>query len=118
MPELMQTAYLQVVQLNSWSGRRGSNPRHRPWQGRALPLSYSRSFPAFTASCTFADNLLHPHYPHWHPLVVTLFVRVARSIILRQEAHLNAAISYCSFDPFGMLLLSRFRASARSPRKP
>src|SRR5579863_4726763 len=25
-----------------WSGRRGSNPRHRPWQGRALPLSYSR----------------------------------------------------------------------------
>src|SRR5579863_8686056 len=27
-----------------WSGRRGSNPRHRPWQGRALPLSYSRSY--------------------------------------------------------------------------
>src|ERR1700730_2846540 len=26
-----------------WSGRRGANPRHRPWQGRALPLSYSRS---------------------------------------------------------------------------
>ena len=21
----------------SWSGRRGSNPRHRPWQGRTLP---------------------------------------------------------------------------------
>ena len=20
-----------------WSGQRGSNPRHRPWQGRALP---------------------------------------------------------------------------------
>src|SRR6266478_1056615 len=26
----------------SWSGRRGSNPRPRPWQGRALPLSYTR----------------------------------------------------------------------------
>src|SRR6266566_5133053 len=26
-----------------WSGRRDSNPRHRPWQGRTLPLSYSRS---------------------------------------------------------------------------
>jgi hypothetical protein len=25
-----------------WSGRRGSNPRPRPWQGRALPLSYTR----------------------------------------------------------------------------
>ena len=26
-----------------WSGRRDSNPRLRPWQGRTLPLSYSRS---------------------------------------------------------------------------
>jgi hypothetical protein len=26
-----------------WSGRRGSNPRLRPWQGRTLPLSYSRA---------------------------------------------------------------------------
>src|SRR4030095_12210719 len=29
--------------LESWSGRRGSNSRPRPWQGRALPLSYSRT---------------------------------------------------------------------------
>src|SRR3954471_21359903 len=27
----------------SWSGKRDSNPRLRPWQGRTLPLSYSRS---------------------------------------------------------------------------
>jgi hypothetical protein len=26
----------------NWSGRRDSNPRPRPWQGRALPLSYAR----------------------------------------------------------------------------
>jgi hypothetical protein len=26
-----------------WSGKRDSNPRLRPWQGRTLPLSYSRS---------------------------------------------------------------------------
>ncbi len=25
-----------------WSGRRDLNPRLRPWQGRTLPLSYSR----------------------------------------------------------------------------
>src|SRR5262249_5588398 len=25
-----------------WSGRKDSNPRPRPWQGRALPLSYTR----------------------------------------------------------------------------
>ena len=25
-----------------WSGRRDSNPRHQPWQGCTLPLSYAR----------------------------------------------------------------------------
>ena len=29
-----------------WSGRRDLNPRLRPWQGRTLPLSYSRSYKA------------------------------------------------------------------------
>jgi hypothetical protein len=33
---------LQAGQLGNWSGRRDSNPRPRPWQGRALPLSYTR----------------------------------------------------------------------------
>src|SRR5215470_10258086 len=28
--------------LDDWSGKRDLNPRPRPWQGRALPLSYSR----------------------------------------------------------------------------
>ena len=33
-----------------WSGRRDLNPRLRPWQGRTLPLSYSRPLePAKTA---------------------------------------------------------------------
>ncbi len=27
-----------------WSGRRDLNPRHQPWQGCALPLSYTRIF--------------------------------------------------------------------------
>gem|GEM_PF-6038976 len=30
--------------MKKWSGRRDLNPRHRPWQGRALPLSYFRLF--------------------------------------------------------------------------
>src|SRR5260221_1787360 len=29
--------------FKEWSGKRDSNPRLRPWQGRTLPLSYSRS---------------------------------------------------------------------------
>ena len=33
----------QAIRLQkNWSGRRDSNPRPRPWQGRALPLSYTR----------------------------------------------------------------------------
>ena len=28
--------------LLNWSGKRDSDPRHLPWQGSALPLSYSR----------------------------------------------------------------------------
>ena len=31
-----------VIAVENWSGRRDSNPRPRPWQGRALPLSYTR----------------------------------------------------------------------------
>ena len=31
-----------AAEIKVWSGRRDSNPRPRPWQGRALPLSYTR----------------------------------------------------------------------------
>src|SRR4030042_4634355 len=31
--------------IDGWSGKRDLNPRLRPWQGRTLPLSYSRSTP-------------------------------------------------------------------------
>jgi hypothetical protein len=33
---------LSLCHQKFWSGRRDSNPRPRPWQGRALPLSYTR----------------------------------------------------------------------------
>ena len=29
--------YFVLYVLDSWSGKRGSNSRPRPWQGRALP---------------------------------------------------------------------------------
>ena len=32
------------IEIRKWSGKRGSNSRPQPWQGCALPLSYSRSF--------------------------------------------------------------------------
>src|SRR5580704_13471335 len=37
----------------NWSGRRDLNPRLRPWQGRTLPLSYSRSSHHFTILALF-----------------------------------------------------------------
>ena len=30
------------IASGAWSGRRDLNPRHLPWQGSTLPLSYSR----------------------------------------------------------------------------
>lgn len=30
------------VTFSNWSGQWDLDPRHRPWQGRALPLSYTR----------------------------------------------------------------------------
>ena len=31
-----------LCRQKKWSGKRDLNPRLRPWQGRTLPLSYSR----------------------------------------------------------------------------
>jgi hypothetical protein len=39
-----------------WSGKRDSNPRLRPWQGRTLPLIYSR--PPGTLQGYHSDCLL------------------------------------------------------------
>ena len=33
-----------IVLRKNWSGRWDSNPRPQPWQGCALPLSYTRDF--------------------------------------------------------------------------
>src|ERR1700722_12178582 len=40
---MTQRAFVELCHFAKiWSGRRDSNPRPRPWQGRALPLSYTR----------------------------------------------------------------------------
>ncbi len=45
-----------------WSGKRDSNPRLRPWQGRTLPLSYSRSCRA-TATTNSSTRPSAPRNP-------------------------------------------------------
>src|SRR5271170_1982413 len=39
IPGLLSSRYAVELGLvpEEWSGRRDSNPRHRPWQGRTLP---------------------------------------------------------------------------------
>ncbi len=45
-PPGLNRHHLLSIKFHSlkWSGKRGSNSRPRPWQGRALPLSYSRIY--------------------------------------------------------------------------
>ena len=42
LPYHLAMAPKKTVRSCVWSGKRDSNPRHPPWQGGALPLSYSR----------------------------------------------------------------------------
>src|SRR5579884_165233 len=56
--------------LESWSGRRGSNPRHPAWEAGVLPLNYSRSttraprFPPETPSGE--EEILITNDTKWH----------------------------------------------------
>jgi hypothetical protein len=45
-----------VRKANYWSGRRDLNPRLRPWQGRTLPLSYSRPATLIINNQSFRSN--------------------------------------------------------------
>src|SRR5438445_7091266 len=51
----LREAFLRALP-EAWSGRRDLNPRLRPWQGRTLPLSYSRSAISFyRMNCGFLE---------------------------------------------------------------
>ena len=49
-----------LVPTGSWSGRRDSNPRHRPWQGRTLPAEL---LPLENLSIAHAPALASRHQP-------------------------------------------------------
>ena len=51
-----QKAFVVLRGEKIWSGRRDLNPRLRPWQGRTLPLSYSRSAPLIINNPQFRGN--------------------------------------------------------------
>src|SRR5438876_9975588 len=53
----------RAASQKSWSGKRDSNPRLRPWQGRTLPLSYSRSPRKVTVPYAPAGFKQRPHGP-------------------------------------------------------
>src|ERR1700733_6648683 len=51
-----------------WSGRRDSNPRPQPWQGCALPLSYTRVLKGGAAAGRAYDAMItRMHHPPARP---------------------------------------------------
>ena len=60
--------------MAAWSGRRGSNPRLRPWQGRALPLSYSRP----TCVGVYRDGARTVN----EPMLLTVYIQAVQSAFL------------------------------------
>ena len=59
-------ARLAVSPSEDWSGRRGSNPRHRAWEARVLPLNYSRSRWSQLDDHTSVSALRPPSRMHAH----------------------------------------------------
>ena len=55
-------------QSEGWSGKRDSNPRLRPWQGRTLPLSYSRSLRKSSVTQRYLRDQEHEGGPEGPPL--------------------------------------------------
>ena len=59
--EVLQTFALPLgYGANFWSGRRDSDPRHPPWQGGTLPLSYYRKFGASEWNRTTDTGIFSP----------------------------------------------------------
>ncbi len=56
--------------LRLWSGERESNPRHQPWQGCALSLSYLRNF--------YAPRILSGHHPEMAPIRISLPLKATK----------------------------------------
>jgi hypothetical protein len=50
----MSVRFLSVEVAKNWSGKRDSNSRPRPWQGRALPAEL---FPRFEVLITLEHGL-------------------------------------------------------------
>ncbi len=53
-----------MISGSCWSGKRDLNPRLRPWQGRTLPLSYSRSIFQYTHCVLFDQEKSNQVYNH------------------------------------------------------
>ena len=90
-----------------WSGGRGSNPRHRPWQGRILPLNYRRVNFSMYSSIFFREKY---GYRKLQDLKI-FFVKFSEygteggSWLLRSQSSLrnltSRAVGRRPFPPFG-----------------
>ena len=90
----------------NWSGRRGLNPRLRPWQGRTLPLSYSRSSAYFTVLVRRMPILPNGRRPL---LVLDRFLDQSVRLLRRSEWCIICR-RWLTTHTAGLLLLSLLRA--------
>ena len=71
----------------SWSGKRDSNPRRRPWQGRTLPLSYSRSGSQHRQACRAAERIVVAELKAVKPVFHPPFIPSANRCPYPQKTH-------------------------------
>src|SRR4029453_12135823 len=93
-----------VFMSGGWRGKRDSNPRLRPWQGRTLPLSYSRP--------RRLRSVPQPIQPKQHADCLPLLYNPIG--LLPRRARLDCPLS----EPFSLarsLIVQRRRISTRCP---
>ena|GEM_PF-5632330 len=76
---VLQTTALPLdyaTKKKTWSERRDLNPRQLPWQGRALPLSYSRIYGSGNRTRTDDLRVMSPaSYQLLHPAIKSILER-------------------------------------------
>ena len=101
--------------LIKWSGKRDSNPRPQPWQGCALPLSYSRNTVTAAADCNKRPRRVSTYGPSG-----TSPAEVLRRLLGRRRVDEEARCPTRSRPPcvsFGMISRCQWKWSRAGVRR-
>ncbi len=79
-----------------WSGRRDLNSRPSPWQGDALPLSYSRSRSPSIRTTPSPVKMTFPS-ARCMPCVVGQYIQLSAAIVLWMRCSMPAVLPFPAF---------------------